>query len=49
MVTDNSEVATKIRKLRNQGRGDSEEWFAHSELGYNYRISDIIARWALNN
>ncbi|MGA8409038.1 MAG: DegT/DnrJ/EryC1/StrS family aminotransferase [Candidatus Acidiferrales bacterium] len=41
VVTNNSEVATKIRKLRNQGRGDSEEWFAHSELGYNYRISDI--------
>jgi perosamine synthetase len=41
VVTNNSELATKIRKLRNQGRDDSDEWFQHSELGYNYRISDI--------
>lgn len=41
VATNNSEVATKIRKLRNQGRDDSEDWFSHSELGYNYRISDI--------
>ena len=34
-------IAIKVRKLRNQGRDDSEEWFQHSELGYNYPISDI--------
>ncbi len=39
--TNSSEIAAKIRKLRNQGRDESEEWFQHSELGYNYRISDI--------
>lgn len=41
VVTNNPEIAAKIRKLRNQGREDSEHWFQHSELGYNYRISDI--------
>jgi perosamine synthetase len=41
IVTDNAEIARKTRKLRNQGRDDSEQWFQHSELGYNYRISDI--------
>jgi perosamine synthetase len=41
VVTNNPDIAVKIRKLRNQGREDSESWFQHSELGYNYRISDI--------
>jgi perosamine synthetase len=41
VVTSNSDIAIKLRKLRNQGRDDSETWFQHSELGYNYRISDI--------
>jgi perosamine synthetase len=41
VVTDNPEIALKVRKLRNQGRDGSEAWFQHTELGYNYRISDI--------
>jgi perosamine synthetase len=41
VVTNNSEFAAKIRKLCNQGRDESGDWFQHSELGYNYRISDI--------
>lgn len=41
VVTNNSEFAAKIRKLRNQGRDESAEWIQHSDLGYNYRISDI--------
>ena len=41
VVTNNPGIARKIRNLRNQGRDDSEEWFQHTELGYNYRISDI--------
>jgi perosamine synthetase len=41
VVTNNSEFALKVRMLRNQGRDDSPEWFQHTELGYNYRISDI--------
>ncbi len=41
IVTENLEIAGLARKLRNQGRSDSEDWFEHSHLGYNYRISDI--------
>jgi perosamine synthetase len=41
VVTNNSEIANNVRKLRNQGRDNSETWLQHSELGYNYRISDI--------
>jgi len=41
VVTNSPEIALKVRRLRNQGRDESEEWFQHTELGYNYRISDI--------
>lgn len=41
VVSNNPKLALKVRELRNQGRCDSDEWFQHSELGYNYRISDI--------
>jgi len=41
IVTNNPEIATLARKLRNHGREDSDNWFQHTELGYNYRISDI--------
>jgi perosamine synthetase len=41
VVTNNSQIARKARELRNQGRRDSDEWFQHWDLGYNYRISDI--------
>ena len=41
VVTNNSEIALKVRRLRNQGRDESGEWFQYAELGYNYRISDI--------
>ena len=41
VVTGSPEVSRFVRKVRNQGREDPESWFQHSELGYNYRISDI--------
>jgi perosamine synthetase len=41
IVTENPDVALLARKLRNQGRSITDEWFQHSELGYNYRISEI--------
>ena len=41
VVTRNPEVSQFVRKVRNQGRDHPESWFQHSELGYNYRISDI--------
>jgi perosamine synthetase len=30
-----------VRVLRNQGRVNSEDWLQHSELGYNYRLSEM--------
>jgi perosamine synthetase len=41
IVTNDSNRATLIRKLRNHGRNDSAAWLQHEELGYNYRISEL--------
>lgn len=41
VVTDNPEIASLCRSLRNQGRGESGEWLVHVRLGYNYRLSDL--------
>lgn len=41
VVTNNPAIATLAKKLRNQGREDSIDWFQHAEFGYNYRISEI--------
>ena len=39
----NNELAAKIsRKLGNQARDDFH-WYEHSEIGYNYRMSPILA------
>ena len=42
IVTDDRHIYDMCRSLRNQGRAsESEDWFGHHRLGYNYRISDI--------
>ena len=41
VVTNDSHVAVRTRKLRNQGRGAAGEWLEHEELGYNYRIAEL--------
>lgn len=41
IVTRNSGVAKKIRALRNQGRYETDDWFQHKELGFNYRLSEM--------
>ncbi len=41
LVTDDAALADAARRMRNQGRDPSTDWFEHVELGYNYRISDI--------
>lgn len=41
VITRNADLAARIRALRNQGRYPSDDWFQHTELGYNYRISEI--------
>jgi perosamine synthetase len=41
VATADPALAGRIRALRNQGRYETDDWFQHTELGYNYRISEI--------
>ena len=41
IVTRDSDIATRMRALRNQGRRDSESLYQHEELGYSYRLSEM--------
>ena len=41
IVTDSDSIAEQAKMLRNQGRDANSEWFEHTALGYNYRLSDI--------
>jgi perosamine synthetase len=41
VVTSSDEMAALCRSMRNQGRGETDDWLGHERLGYNYRISDI--------
>lgn len=41
IVTQNGNLAARMRSLRNQGRGATDGWLQHSEVGYNYRLSEI--------
>lgn len=42
LLTDDAEDANKVRKWSTQSREDAA-WYQHEELGYNYRMSNIIA------
>ena len=42
LLTDDEEVANKVRKWSTQSREDAP-WYQHEELGYNYRMSNVIA------
>lgn len=42
LLTDNSEDADKVRKWSTQAR-ENAPWYQHEELGYNYRMSNVIA------
>lgn len=41
VVTNDDQIAKSIKSLRNQGREEQSGWLQHTQLGYNYRISDI--------
>jgi perosamine synthetase len=41
IVTDDIQLATLCRSLRNQGRNQDAVWLDHARLGYNYRLSDM--------
>ena len=42
LLTDSREDANKVRKWSTQSREDAP-WYQHEELGYNYRMSNIVA------
>jgi dTDP-4-amino-4,6-dideoxygalactose transaminase len=42
LLTDDLEVADKVRKWSTQSR-ENAPWYQHEELGYNYRMSNVIA------
>ena len=42
LLTDDEAIAKKARKWSTQSR-DSAPWYQHSETGYNYRMSNIVA------
>ncbi len=41
-LTDSKEDAEKVRKWSTQSR-EAAPWYQHEEIGYNYRISNIVA------
>jgi perosamine synthetase len=41
VVTDDDTLADRIRSLRNQGRTATDDWYEHSSLGFNYRLSEL--------
>ena len=42
LLTDSLEAADKVRKWSTQSR-ENAAWYQHEELGYNYRMSNVIA------
>ncbi len=42
LLTDDIEVANKARKWSTQSR-ENAPWYQHEEIGYNYRMSNVIA------
>ena len=42
LLTDDKAVAAHARKLSTQSRDDAA-WYQHSEVGYNYRMSNLVA------
>ena len=42
LLTDDEEAANKVRKWSTQAR-EAAPWYQHEEIGYNYRMSNVIA------
>jgi perosamine synthetase len=51
IVTRDAALAATMRSLRNQGRrpskSESDNWLQHTDLGFNYRLSDIACTLGL--
>ncbi len=41
-LTDSKDDAEKVRKWSTQSR-EAAAWYQHEEVGYNYRMSNVIA------
>jgi perosamine synthetase len=41
ILTRDTQVANRMRALRNQGRYPGTDWLQHTEIGYNYRLSEL--------
>ena len=42
LLTNDKEAANKVRKWSTQAR-ENASWYQHEEMGYNYRMSNVIA------
>ena len=42
LLTNDCDVAAKVRKWSTQAR-DAAPWYQHTEVGYNYRMSNVVA------
>lgn len=42
LLTDDEDAAGKVRKWSTQAR-EKADWYQHEELGYNYRMSNVVA------
>jgi perosamine synthetase len=41
ILTRDPQLAGRMRALRNQGRYPCSDWLQHTEIGYNYRLSEL--------
>ena len=42
LVTDDPQIASKVRKWSNQSR-ELVPWYEHEDIGFNYRMSNVLA------
>lgn len=42
LLTDSKEAASRVRKWSTQSR-ENAPWYQHEEMGYNYRMSNVVA------
>lgn len=43
VLTDDAELAERMRSMRNQGRDADGTWLRHVQLGFNYRLDELSA------
>jgi perosamine synthetase len=43
LVTDDDDLAERLRSMRNQGRDTDGTWLRHVQLGFNYRMDELSA------